>query len=70
LVEDAAPVLDVLREALERAGFAVDTARTATETMGSLTARRYAAIVADCMLPDLTPLDWLAALRGAAPHSS
>jgi DNA-binding response OmpR family regulator len=53
LVEDAAPVLDVLREALERAGFTVDTARAATEAMTLLTARRYAALVADCILPDL-----------------
>jgi DNA-binding response OmpR family regulator len=45
----------------------VDTAQTATEAMELLAGRRYAAIVADCVLPDLPPLDWLAALRGAAP---
>jgi DNA-binding response OmpR family regulator len=67
LIEDAAPVPEVLQESLERAGFTVDTARTATDAVSGLTAHRYAAIVADCMLPDLAPLDWLAAIRGAAP---
>jgi two-component system, OmpR family, copper resistance phosphate regulon response regulator CusR len=67
MVEDAGPVLDVLRESLERAGFEVDTARTATAAVELLATWRYAVIVADCFLPDLPPLDWLAAMRGAAP---
>jgi DNA-binding NtrC family response regulator len=67
MVEDSEPVLDVLRESLEKAGFRVESARTAAEAIERLAGEPYAAIVADCVLPDLPPLDWLAAVRGAAP---
>jgi DNA-binding response OmpR family regulator len=59
--------IEVLREVLGRTGFEVDTAQTATEAAERLTARRYAAILSDCVLPDLPPLGWLAVARGAAP---
>jgi DNA-binding response OmpR family regulator len=67
LVEDTVPVLAILRASLQSAGFQVDTARTAAEAMAQLVVRRYAAIITDCDLADLSPLDWLAAIRGAAP---
>ena len=67
IVEDAGAVRDLLRDALGQAGFEADTAETATEAIDHLATRRYAVIVADCILPDLPTLDWLAALRGAAP---
>jgi DNA-binding NtrC family response regulator len=67
MVEDAGAVLAVMREALERGGFEIDTATTAIEAIGLLATERYAVIVADCFLPDLPPLDWLAAVRSAAP---
>jgi DNA-binding response OmpR family regulator len=67
VVEDAGDVRDVFRDALGHAGFEVDTAATATEAVDCLATRRYAVIVADCGLPDLPTLDWLASLRGAAP---
>jgi DNA-binding response OmpR family regulator len=57
----------VLRDGLGHADFEVDTAATATEALDRLATRRYAVIVADCVLPGLPVLDWLAALRGAAP---
>src|SRR5262245_1156493 len=66
MVEDSGPVLEVLREALEKAGFHVESAGTAAEAIERLDGHRYAAIVADCVLPDLAPPDWLAALRSAA----
>jgi DNA-binding response OmpR family regulator len=70
VVENTLPVLVLFRDALDRAGFAVDTATTAREALDRLAAQRFAAryavIVADCTLPDLPALDWLAALRGAA----
>jgi DNA-binding response OmpR family regulator len=59
--------IEVLREVLGRTGFEVDTAQTATEAAERLTARRYAAILSDCVLPDLPPREWLAVARGAAP---
>jgi DNA-binding response OmpR family regulator len=66
-VDDAASILDLFRDALGRAGFEVDTASTATDAMELLATRHYAAIVVDCSLADLPALDWLAAIRGAAP---
>ncbi len=69
MVEDAGSVLSVFRDALGRAGFEVESAQTATEAVELLATRRYAVIVADCFLPDLAPLDWLAALRGVAPKT-
>jgi DNA-binding response OmpR family regulator len=67
LVEDTAAVRDLVRESFEGAGFEVDTAQTATEGAERLAARGYAAILSDCVLPDLPPLEWLAVARGAAP---
>jgi len=54
----------VLCDVLQRAGFEVASASTATQAIDLLAGRRYAAIVADCSLPDLPVLDWLAAVRG------
>ena len=67
IVEDRIALLDLVRETFEAAGFEVDTAQTATEAAERLTARRYAAILSDCVLPDLPPPEWLAVARGAAP---
>jgi DNA-binding response OmpR family regulator len=67
LVEDTAAVQDLVRESFELAGFEVDAAQTATEAVERLAARRYAAILSDCVLPDLPPLEWLAVARGLAP---
>ncbi len=67
LVDDASPVLNVLRDTLALAGFEVATAPTATDALELLNNRQYAVIAAESFLPDLSALDWLAALRGAAP---
>ena len=59
---------EVIRDTLDAAGFEVDTAAASAEALDRLATRRsYAAVIADCVLPDLPVLDWLAALRGAAP---
>jgi DNA-binding response OmpR family regulator len=54
---------------LDPVGFEVDTAATAAEALAHLATRPYAGIIADCILPGLPILDWLAALRGAAPRT-
>jgi DNA-binding response OmpR family regulator len=69
LVEDTRLVREVLAESLAQADFDVDTAETVTEAMERLSAGHYVAIVADGVLPDLSPMDWLAAIRGAAPDT-
>jgi two-component system, OmpR family, response regulator len=53
VVEDSASVLAMLYDTLQIAGFEVETAQTATEAVLLLTQHQYAAIVADCFLPDL-----------------
>jgi DNA-binding response OmpR family regulator len=65
VVEDVSALGDVIRDALAQAEFVVDTAATSAEALDRLAARPYAAIVADCILPDQPVLAWLAALRGA-----
>jgi DNA-binding response OmpR family regulator len=67
IVEDVGPCATSSATCLGPAGFEVDTVATATEALDRLATRRYAVIVADCVLPGLPVLDWLAALRGAAP---
>jgi DNA-binding NtrC family response regulator len=67
LIEDDHSLRGIMREILARGGFEVETASRAAEAVNLLATHRYAAIVSDCRLPDLLPLDWLAALRGAAP---
>jgi DNA-binding response OmpR family regulator len=67
LIEDDDALRSILREILARGGFDVDPVAWASEAVDHLAGRRYAAIVSDCHLPDLLPLDWLAVLRGAAP---
>ncbi len=52
---------------LTGAGFEVEAVTSAAEALTLLSDRRYTLIVADCRLPDLPPLDWMAALLGAAP---
>jgi DNA-binding response OmpR family regulator len=67
LVEDNPDVRDVVRESLQDGGFEVDAAHTATEAFERLTVGQYAAILSDCVLPDLPPLEWLAVARSVAP---
>ena len=69
LIEDVDPVRDLSWHALGRARFTVETAGTAGECLALLAERRYAAIVANASLSEFPPLDWLAALRGAAPST-
>jgi DNA-binding NtrC family response regulator len=67
LVQEAGPVLEVFREALAGVGFEIESAQTAVDAVDLLATRHYAVIITDCALPDLPPLDWLAAVRGEAP---
>jgi DNA-binding NtrC family response regulator len=67
VVDDADAVAGAFSLILARAGFEVETVATATDALDLIAARRYAVILADCLLPDLPVLEWLTALRGAAP---
>ena len=66
LIASSAVERGARHQALTGAGFDVETAQTATEAVEWLARRPYAAIVTDGYVPDMPPLDWLAALRGVA----
>ena len=65
VVEDEAPMADVLRRGLEEEGLAVDVASTAKDGAWFARENEYDAIVLDLVLPDGTGLDVLSGLRTA-----
>ncbi len=71
LVEDDPAVRSALLGALEAAGFEAMGAADAAEALGVLAQHRVTVVVADYnLLPGVTGLDLLAAIRGAAPGTS
>jgi DNA-binding NtrC family response regulator len=69
LVEDDVATLDLFSDALRRAGFEVDGARSVGEALERLAHREYAVVLADHGLSDIPGLDFLAALSGAVPRT-
>jgi DNA-binding response OmpR family regulator len=65
IVEDDPATLDLFCTALRRSGFEVDGVPTVADALAALGERRYAVVMADHVLPDVTGLDFLAALQGA-----
>lgn len=63
IVEDEARIVEVLRAALSRAGFAVDAVETVADARGALPAVAYDAVILDLGLPDGDGLELLAELR-------
>jgi DNA-binding response OmpR family regulator len=63
LVEDEARIVEVLRAALGRAGFAVDAVETLAEARAALPLVAYDAVILDLGLPDGDGLLLLAGLR-------
>ena len=63
LVEDEARIVEVLRAALGRAGFAVDAVETVAEARAALPLVAYDAVILDLGLPDADGLALLAGLR-------
>jgi DNA-binding NtrC family response regulator len=70
LVETNPATLERVSTGLRHAGFEVDAVRTMADALEALADRPYPVVVADYDLPDLTGLDLLAALQGAAPRTS
>jgi DNA-binding NtrC family response regulator len=70
LVETDSAALERVSTGLRQAGFAVDAVVTMADALDALADRSYPVVVADYDLPDLTGVDLLAALQGAAPQSS
>jgi DNA-binding NtrC family response regulator len=69
ILDDDPRTLEVFCEGLRRAGCEVHAVRTMAAAIEALNARRYTAIVTNLGLPDIAPLDVLAALRATAPGS-
>ena len=67
LVEDEARIVDVLRAALSRAGFAVDAVETVAAARAALPLIAYDTVILDLGLPDG---DGLALLTGLRRHGS
>lgn len=63
LVEDEPKVATVVREGLERAGYGVETARTAQEALDLAGAKYYDLIILDVMLPGMDGLELCRTLR-------
>jgi DNA-binding response OmpR family regulator len=63
VVEDEARIVEVLRAALSRAGFAVDAVETVAEARAALPLVAYDAVILDLGLPDGDGLVLLAELR-------
>ena len=63
LVEDNAPLAELVAQGLTRAGFAVDAIGAGGEVQARLMTARYAAIVLDLGLPDLDGLEALRIMR-------
>ena len=63
VVEDDAADLDALVETLSGAGYAIEVARNGAEALERCRARAYDAVTLDLLLPDMTGLDLLSALR-------
>jgi len=63
LVEDHPPLAEAVSDALRRAGFAVDIARTATDARALAAATSYALVLLDLGLPDEDGIALLPVLR-------
>jgi DNA-binding NtrC family response regulator len=70
LVETTWATLERVRTGLRQAGFEVDAVSTMADALDALAERSYQVVVADYDRPDLTGLELLAALQGAAPRTS
>ncbi|HEU4726254.1 MAG TPA: response regulator [Kofleriaceae bacterium] len=68
VVEDDVRDQAQLVSTLESAGYAVELASTGAEAIARWRARDYDAITIDLLLPDMSGLDLLAALRGATTN--
>ncbi len=69
VVEDEVADRDALVAALARAGYAVDAVSTGAAALLRAAERSYDAITLDLMLPDMTGLEVLAALRDGRNHA-
>jgi len=60
IVDDDTSILRSLSRVLEKNGYEVDTAETATEALDKLRSRRYDLAIIDVILPDMKGTDMLA----------
>jgi DNA-binding NtrC family response regulator len=67
IVEDDPTALDLFSTTLRQAGFDVEGTPSGFDALSALTPRRYAAVVADHVLPDVPGMELLVALRRALP---
>ena len=64
VIDDEPDILDLVRNFLERFGdMKVETSRSTKEALGIVTKNEYDAIVLDCLMPEITGIDFLKILR-------
>src|ERR1700675_859756 len=70
LVDDEAPLLDLLKRYLERLGYEVDACLTPAEALKSFAAdpSRYSLVLTDLTLPGMSGDAMVAHMRAIAPH--
>jgi two-component system NtrC family sensor kinase len=68
LVDDEAPVLEVLTLALKRRGFSVDTASDGTKALARLYRKRYDLILCDMRMPELNGPDFYYQIQEKDPE--
>ncbi len=69
VVEDDAPIREVVRRILNREGYAIDEAGDGQEALTKVKADHYGAIVLDLMLPKLSGYEVLDYLTRERPNS-
>jgi two-component system cell cycle sensor histidine kinase/response regulator CckA len=69
LVDDEAPLADLLKKYLERLGYQVDTCLTPAEALKCFTAdpKRYALVLTDLTLPGMRGDEMLSQMRATEP---
>ena len=69
LVDDEAPLLDLLKKYLERLGYAVDSCLTPSDALVlfEMDPARYALVLTDLSLPGMTGDEMIAKMRVRAP---
>jgi two-component system NtrC family sensor kinase len=68
LVDDEAPVLEVLTLALKRRGFSIDTASDGTKALARLYRKRYDLILCDMRMPELNGPDFYYQIQEKDPE--
>jgi CheY-like chemotaxis protein len=69
LIDDDQGTMDLLKEVLQKEGYAVDEAKSGQEALAQARAVPFDVVLADLRLPDLDGIEVLRTLHGLDPTS-